>query len=111
MTVKSLFLANGGAIVAILAQKDETRFQNGLMWFAFGLSFAIITAACFHSSQDHFAQDGYNEKNKCGHGWKMAAIIAWLCSLSLFIFGVLRACGLVIEIPFVFTLSGNPIFY
>ena len=94
--IKSLELVNGAAAVGVLtfygnyAAKGGTgidpRFLKwGLVAFAIGVAFAILTAICGYLSQLIAAV--FPPPNAEGH-WRVGALVAGVCSAFCFVGGV-----------------------
>ncbi len=95
--LKSAFLMNGGATIALLAflgklsdqhQDKISVFANSLMIFVFGVFFIVLASGVTYISQWCYANPKYE---KAGHVFNIVVILCGLASYGFFIWGSIVA--------------------
>lgn len=103
--IKSSFILNGGASVALLAfighlaQFDAAKvpmFAACLLYFAFGALAAVVTSGLTYLSQWFYA-GAKTWATKVGFGLNIACIILGIASYGLFAWGLFATYGEFIE--------------
>lgn len=98
--IRSSFLLNGGAAVALLAfiskltesQKDKVPlFSDSLIPFVLGVFAITLTSGLTYLSQWFYGQNDRGWKFKAGLSLNIAAILVGLSSYGFFIWGMCRA--------------------
>jgi len=94
--IKSSFLLNGGAAVALLAfighlaqfrTEQVPLFASCLLWFSLGVLTAAITSGCTYFSQWLYASS-HAQAKKAGFILNISCILMGLTSYGLFTFGL-----------------------
>lgn len=103
--IKSIFLLNGGACIAVLSilsrsDINPVDLKKTLLMFGLGAACAALAAGGTYVAQMFFYNEfaAYKKKDegkrkkftKLGVGFQAANIIAWLAALGLFVAGCLE---------------------
>lgn len=99
LAVRSLLILNGGAALGLLTFASNQSKNGGapidyadaILFFGVGAALSVLSAGLSYLAQCYFTRENGNWQTKAGHVLRGVAIVAWLVSIALFIFGVRAA--------------------